>query len=698
MPSPLRHDFPEERKEWSSDLWREAVVDLVRWAENGQPAISAKDFGALGDDSADDTTAIQSACTAAGAAGGGIVFLPAGTYIVDLTQTVGTGGAQQKAAIVVPSNVMLLGAGMGQTTIKLKAVSRAAGPQTASIIVNSDPNGGNTGVFVRDLTIDGNRLNQGPYVWTLQLAVYSLWSIRGISYWGVTDGAVENVFFKNMPEHACFLESGCARVRVGDVRLQDVVSGVALDVATDCVVSGVIARNTDAAVTVNTTSTTSVTGGTTVTVTPASMTGITTGMVLMVALGTNAFEYVLVTATTGSTFDAFFGFSHSGTWTIKSARFPCDAVTQAANGVARCVFSNVEIDYSSSIVPSGPACEVFGAKGIVVANYFVKGTWAGVWVHNWTVSAVKFMVEDVSVTGITTVNLQTSRGGVRPASILVDDNGYTGVGEEARNISCSGLTSRWGKDGAAIPTDASGIVVVGGNVMGFAATGIVVDSAYTGLTFIGSTEIDVSGAQIRNTRANGIYIAGGLSRSAFSAITIIDPGRSTVTDETPGILMVGDASLQNKWNVFSGINIKNAGKVSPVRGAIDLSTGTPANNLQNLFIGMELSNNVGPALNGGAASNRVIDPNSDTTTDIASAGTITLPAHASFFNITGTTGITSITASWPSRNVQLKFAGILTVTDGSNLKLAGNFTTSADDMLELVCDGVNWYELGRSVN
>jgi hypothetical protein len=46
----------------------------------------------------------------------------------------------------------------------------------------------------------------------------------------------------------------------------------------------------------------------------------------------------------------------------------------------------------------------------------------------------------------------------------------------------------------------------------------------------------------------------------------------------------------------------------------------------------------------------------------------------------------------------LRFAGILTVTDGSNLKLAGNFTTAADSTLELVCDGTNWIELGRSAN
>jgi hypothetical protein len=48
--------------------------------------------------------------------------------------------------------------------------------------------------------------------------------------------------------------------------------------------------------------------------------------------------------------------------------------------------------------------------------------------------------------------------------------------------------------------------------------------------------------------------------------------------------------------------------------------------------------------------------------------------------------------------VVLQFADVLTVTDGSNLVLAGNFVTSLDDTLTLYCDGTNWREMARSVN
>jgi hypothetical protein len=84
---------------------------------------------------------------------------------------------------------------------------------------------------------------------------------------------------------------------------------------------------------------------------------------------------------------------------------------------------------------------------------------------------------------------------------------------------------------------------------------------------------------------------------------------------------------------------------------------------------------------------------------VASSATLTLPRGADLVSVTGTTGITSIVATGNARRrVTLNFAGALTVTDGSNLKLAGNFTTTADDTLTLYCDGTNWIEIARSIN
>ena len=66
--------------------------------------------------------------------------------------------------------------------------------------------------------------------------------------------------------------------------------------------------------------------------------------------------------------------------------------------------------------------------------------------------------------------------------------------------------------------------------------------------------------------------------------------------------------------------------------------------------------------------------------------------------VSGTTTITSVTAAQAGRLVTLQFSGILTFTDGSNLKLNGNFVTTADDTITLISDGTNWFEVSRSVN
>lgn len=83
---------------------------------------------------------------------------------------------------------------------------------------------------------------------------------------------------------------------------------------------------------------------------------------------------------------------------------------------------------------------------------------------------------------------------------------------------------------------------------------------------------------------------------------------------------------------------------------------------------------------------------------VASANTITIKNGISLVEVTGTTEIKKITATVAGHRTTLKFAGILKVVDGENLKLNGNFETTADDTITLVCDGTNWYETSRSAN
>ncbi len=101
-----------------------------------QEIISVKDFGAVGDGVADDATAINATVNAVVAVGGGTVFFPAGTYLINapISQETGT------------DNINFVGSGVGTTTIKTSATAT-----TNMFVIRNCSN-----FNIRDLTIDPN--------------------------------------------------------------------------------------------------------------------------------------------------------------------------------------------------------------------------------------------------------------------------------------------------------------------------------------------------------------------------------------------------------------------------------------------------------------------------------------------------------------------------------------------------------------
>lgn len=107
-------------------------------AEHFADIVNVRDYGAVGNGSADDTDAIKAAI---GTTGGKIVFFPAGTYLI-------------QHMIRVPSNTTLIGAGMGAT--KIKAAASAPGKMT--MFQTGGPSDQRQHIRFQDLTIDGNIL------------------------------------------------------------------------------------------------------------------------------------------------------------------------------------------------------------------------------------------------------------------------------------------------------------------------------------------------------------------------------------------------------------------------------------------------------------------------------------------------------------------------------------------------------------
>ncbi len=134
----------------------------VEAATGGLPVYNVRDYGAAGDGSTDDTTAINNAILDAANAGGGVVYVPAGSYRV--TPHPHPQNGAYAPCVLMRSGVVLRGAGRGASTIRL--TDNAALPSGSALIVlsqNADisvPSGpGATrdeAMVVEDVTFDGN--------------------------------------------------------------------------------------------------------------------------------------------------------------------------------------------------------------------------------------------------------------------------------------------------------------------------------------------------------------------------------------------------------------------------------------------------------------------------------------------------------------------------------------------------------------
>ena len=117
---------------------------------NGTPVFDVTNYGAVASAAVDNRVAIQAAVYAASAAGGGVVFVPPGTYGITGSPSLGGNGG-----VYLADNVFLMGSGMGQTSLRL--MDGWNGPLTG--IVRALPSIEKHNYGVSDITLDGNRAN-----------------------------------------------------------------------------------------------------------------------------------------------------------------------------------------------------------------------------------------------------------------------------------------------------------------------------------------------------------------------------------------------------------------------------------------------------------------------------------------------------------------------------------------------------------
>ena len=148
-----------------------AQANIQAW---GNVIYNVKAHGAKGDGKTDDTNAIQECIDKAKAAGGGVVYFPAGTYMV--------------SGLELKSDVVLQGAGKDATIIKLIDDSNQHVVYTTNFdeLVGTSPSEGDYGVAgagLRYLKIDGNGDKQTK-------------EKHGLAYFGI-DCVLEDVAITN---------------------------------------------------------------------------------------------------------------------------------------------------------------------------------------------------------------------------------------------------------------------------------------------------------------------------------------------------------------------------------------------------------------------------------------------------------------------------------------------------------------------
>jgi len=208
-------------------------------------------------------------------------------------------------------------------------------------------------------------------------------------------------------------------------------------------------------------------------------------------------------------------------------------------------------------------------------------------------------------------------------------------------------------------------------------------SKLLGFSFLGGQIADSGKEAFDITNANNISIGGGLqifnsNKSNTSAGVIAFSGACKYITVTNSIIGASTDTY------VPSVCVNLAGTTDNV-----VITGNTLRSVTNLPIGVSTT-----------GVNLTIENNTNEThPNIPSAATLELPANDDFWYVTGTTNISAISGGWRNRKVTLRFAGVLTMSNGGHLVIAGGtFVTTQNDTITLVFDGSDWFEMSRSIN
>lgn len=207
---------------------------------------------------------------------------------------------------------------------------------------------------------------------------------------------------------------------------------------------------------------------------------------------------------------------------------------------------------------------------------------------------------------------------------------------------------------------------------------------YYDFNFTGCRWLSHSGAQFVST---SLYMD-----FTFTGCVFTNPGLNAGSVQRHSILL-NPTGVVVKWPIISGCKFQG----TPAAAANVVCTGNASTGM--VVNGCNLDRGMVKAATAYYGS---VQGNWDQTAiaAIASASSITIPATVDYLVISGTTTINEIRPTWAGHKVAFRTTSALTWGDDTgNLRLVGNYVTTGNSVLTLVCEANgDWREVARATS
>lgn len=211
-----------------------------------------------------------------------------------------------------------------------------------------------------------------------------------------------------------------------------------------------------------------------------------------------------------------------------------------------------------------------------------------------------------------------------------------------------------------------------------------------------SRDTRVFGFQAAAQQSVGVYVNTTVGNATYLRDTTVWGGSQHGVLVEGGDVMVQGGLIGNSVPVVNAVSVNNSASRVFVNGVKFGAGNAGIINNATVSSNIQIGANDYSGFVTNIATNTVVTPN------IASAAALVIPNNGSLFNVTGTTGVTSLGQGWAGRCITLTFTGVLNVSNSTGsitaIRLSGGvaFATTVGATLSLCHNGGQWYEVGRS--